>query len=195
MTQPTIDELLAGSDPWARADDDRLLASVSDLVSESRRLPSRPRRLLWIIPAVVAGGLALTAGALAVDNALFPDLPIAIEYTTDSGVSVSCTAQIEGGSMFVADSDRVVRYFESRDLSGLGQQIYDHAMVLTGDHAPTAENTPASDTWIPGEGNWLDDDFAFSMSLNDYLIINTQIDLGLSGDGGWLSSDCTGQLR
>jgi hypothetical protein len=200
VTKPTIDVMLTGSNPFPMTNDDGLRASVRELVTESRVAAGKKRSRimrskLWLIPAIGAGGLALTAGALVTNNMLFPDLPIRIEYTTDTGTSVSCTAQIEGGSMFEANSDAVVKYFRGRDLSGIGQQIYNHTLVLTGDAKATPENTPKSNVWIPGEGNWLSDESAFSMSLVDYLVINTQIDLDLKGDGGWLTSDCTGQLH
>lgn len=200
MTKPTIDELLSDSDPWAGRDDANIRDGVQRLVQQTQadEINARSRRVrkgLWVIPVVGLGGLALTAGALVVDHALFPDLSVPIEYVTDTDVTVSCTAQIEGGSMFSANSGAVVKYFEDRDTSGYGQQIYEHALVLTGDVEPTSANTPPSNSWIPGDGNWLDDTDAFNMSLVDYLVINTQIDLDLSGDGGWLTSDCTGQLH
>lgn len=201
MAKPTLDELLSSSTPWAPNDDERLRESVRLLVQNSRtehvrKRSRRWRSALWLIPAVGLGGLALTAGALAVNGALFPDLPIPIEYVTDTGITISCTAEISGGSMFIANSNAVVKYFENRDTSEYGQQIYEHALVLTGEVEATPENTPPSNQWIPGEGNWIEDeDFAFRMSMVDYLIINTQIDLGLTGDGGELSTDCTGQLH
>jgi hypothetical protein len=200
MTKFSIDELLRGSDPWSITATPDVQASVQQLVADTQSAaaekPVRRRwSKLWLVPLIGVGGLALTGGALAVDAALFPELPIAINYTTDTGVAVSCTAQIEGGSMFSSNSTAVVDYFKSRDLSGIGQQIYNHAMVLTGDAVPTAENTPESNSWVPAESNWVQDRSAFNMSLVDYLVINTQIDLGLHGDGGWLTSDCTGQMH
>jgi len=201
VTKPTLDDLLADSTPWVPDNDVQLRKSVQLLVEETRndkyRKRSRRRRsTLWLIPTVGLGGLALTAGALVLDNALFPDLPIPIEYVTDTGVSVSCTAQISGGTMFIANSDAVVKYFEGRDPSPYGQKIYEHALVLTGGTEATPNNTPPGNQWVPGDGNWIEDEkFAFDMSLVDYLLINTQIDLGLKGDGGELVSDCTGQLH
>lgn len=199
--KPTIDEVLARSNPWPMSSDARLRESTQGLVEDAQAHEARKRfhrpllSKLWLIPSIGLGGLALTAGALVVDNALFPDLPLAIDYVTDTGVAVSCTAQIMGGSIFTPAAAEVVNYFQDRDVSGYGQKIYEHALVLTGDAVATAENTPASSSWVPGEGNWLDDKLAFNQSLVDYLIINTQIELNLSGNDGSLTSDCTGKLH
>jgi hypothetical protein len=201
VTKTTLDELLTASTPRMPGNEAQLRDSVQMLVQETRtdhvqKRSRRPRSKLWRIPAVGLGGLALTAGALVVDNALFPDLPIPIEYVTDTGVTVSCTAQITGGTMFIANSNAVVKYFDGRDLAPYGQKIYEYTLVLTGETEATPANLPPSNQWVPGEGNWVEDEkFAFDMSMVEYLLINTQVDLGLKGDGGELTSDCTGQLH
>lgn len=196
MSRPTLDEALRASNPWNGSADSGLTAEVARVVRQTARDASpAPRRLLkwWLFPAIGLGGLALTAGA---HQAVFPDVPIKIDYVTDTGTAVSCTALVSGGSIFDSHSDSVVGYYHGRDMQGIGQKVYEHALVLAGDTTATADNTPKSDTWAPELGTGIEDEhFAFNMSLVDYLIINTQIDLHLDGNDGSVMSDCSGQLH
>jgi hypothetical protein len=199
MDTPTIDELLAGSRreyvPSA-ATKAALDATVADTRAArtfaSRRSPRR--RAMWLIPGGVVMVGALTAGAIVVDDLLHADLPIPIEYTTDTGIAVSCTAEIEGGSLFARTSDEVIDYYRTHDFEGIGQRIHDYALVLTGDRAPEPGLMPRSSEWIPEEG--LSDADAFSYSLTSFLLTDTLIELGITGSGdSWLTSDCSGRLR
>lgn len=197
MNHPTVDELLAGS---ARdyAPSRSTAAALDAVVADARRASSqvrKPRRAFWLIPGVMVAVGALTAGTVIVDDLLHADLPIAVKYITDTGVAVSCTAQIEGGSLFKPQSDAVIEYYQTHDFEGVGQRIYDYAMVLTGDQEATAGVLPISSEWIPEEG-FLSDEEAFSFSLTSFLLTDTLVELDISGSGGsQLSQDCTGQLR
>ena len=202
MTNQTIRQALSDSNPWTTPDDAALSASITELVSDSRIEAARERtrtrrRALWLAPIAAAGALALTAGAVVVtDNLLHADLPIAIHYVTDTGVNVSCTAEIEGGSFFAPREAQVVDYYRSHDFSQVGQQIYDYALVLTGDREPTPGVLPKSSVWVPEAGHTLADQDAFFHSLTNFLLSNAQIDLHLTGSGdSWLSSDCTGRMH
>ncbi|MFE6734235.1 hypothetical protein [Microbacterium sp. NPDC057650] len=199
MPKPDIDDLLAGSagryEPSAAT-----RASLDALVTQTRAAAGarRPRRhrLLWVLPVAVLGVGALTAGAVVVDDLLHADLPIAVEYTTDTGVTVSCTAQIRGGSLFSPQKDEVVNYYRTHDFSGIGERVYDYAMVLSGDHQATPGVLPKSSEWIPEEGSFAPDVAAFSQSLTSFLLTDALVDLGIGGSGdASLTSDCTGQLR
>ncbi|MGL3150788.1 hypothetical protein ACSS7Z_10550 [Microbacterium sp. A82] len=197
MRKPTLDELLTGSGrdytPPASTS-----AALDSVVAEARRSASRvrkPARALWLIPGAIVAVGALTASAVVVDNLLHADLPLAVEYTTNTGIPVSCTAQIEGGSLFATQPHAVIEYFQTHDFSGIGQRIYDYALVLTGDTEATPGVLPASSQWIPTD-EFLSDDEAFSFSLTSFLLTDALVELDISGSGdSWLSSDCTGQLR
>ncbi len=197
MQKPTVDELLKGS---ARGYDasPATVAALHAVVTDARRPAGRvrkPRRALWLIPGAMLAVGALTAGAVFVDDLLRADLPIAVEYTTDTGVAVSCTAQIEGGSLFAPRSAAVVEYYETHNFDDVGQRIYNYAQVLTGEQAAGPDTLPASSEWIP-EGEFLADHDAFNFSLVSFLLTDTLVELNISGSGGAeLTSDCTGQLR
>ena len=197
MQARDVDELLTGS---AReyAPSAETIAALGAVVADARRCASRrrkPRLGLWLIPGAVVAVGALTAGAVLGDELLRADLPIAVEYTTDTGVAVSCTARIEGGSLFAARSHEVIAYYEHKDFEGVGQRIYDYAQVLTGERPAAPGVLPASSEWIP-TGEFLSDDEAFSFSLTSFLLTDALVDLGITGSGGSsLRSDCTGQLR
>jgi|GEM_PF-2310350 len=197
-----IDDTLRRSDPW-RHDETTALAATefaADLriasVASARR---HARRAAWLIPVAIVGGAALTAGALvATDNLLHEDLPIPIEYTTDTGRTISCTATIEGGSFFAPREAEVVQYYRSHDFTGIGQRIYDYAMVLAGEREPEPGLLPRSSQVVADEnGNPYSEHSSFSDSLVSFLLTDAYIDLGIingSGDS-WLSSDCTGELH
>lgn len=203
MTAPDIDRALHGSDPWAAGADATLALAATELASDARTaaITSRGRRMrraAWLVPAAAVGGLALTAGALVLaDDLLRTDLPIPIEYTTDTGRTVSCTATIEGGSYFAPREDDVVAYYRGRDFSGIGQRIYDYALVLAGEQAATPDVLPRSSTVVADDqGNPYSADSAFSFSLTSFLLTDAILDMGIDGSGdSWLHSDCTGELH
>jgi hypothetical protein len=200
MTKQTIEDALTRSNPWTTPEEPGLRAELSALVTQSRVAASadrkrKLRRQLWLIPIAGAGALALTAGAIVADNLLHADLPIAIEYTTDTGVDVACTVQIEGGSLFAPQSDRVIEYFGTHDFTGIGQRVYDYALVMAGDREPDPSVFPESSVVVPeGEGD--SDRGAFMFSLTSFILTDSQIALDINGSGGaWYTSDCTGQLH
>jgi len=201
MTASDIDDALRQADPWAH--DDALALMATELAADTRIASAasarrRVRRAAWIVPAALLGATALTAGALVVtDNLLHEDLPIAIEYTTDTGRAVSCTATIEGGSLFAPREAEVVQYYRSHDFTGIGQRIYDYALVLTGERVAEPELLPRSSLVVADDqGNAYAEDGSFSMSLTSFLLGDAYLDLGIDGSGdSWLSSDCTGELH
>lgn len=205
MNKPNVDELLTGSaQHYAASTATR--AALDALVGESRQAGARHvapvrrtrtrSRAAWLIPGAILALGALTAGAVVIDDLLRADLPIAVEYTTDSGVAVSCTAQIQGGSLFSPHRAEVITYYETHDFSGVGQQIYEYALVLTRERTPSSDLMPRSSEWVPAAGDEVPDASAFSQSLSSFLLTDTLIELDISGSGdASLQSDCTGQLR
>lgn len=201
MNTPTIDEVLSRSSPSV-APSIATEAALDALVLETRdagthRHATRRRRAAWLIPGAVLAVGALTAGAVVVDRYTRVDVPIAIEYTTDTGLTVTCTANIEGGSFFAPKPAEVIDYYKTHDFTGIGQRVYDYALVLAGDREGTPDVLPRSVAWIPDE-DWTGypDDAALSQSLVSFLLIDVTLDLGLEGSGGAdLRSDCTGPLH
>ncbi|MDR2998615.1 MAG: hypothetical protein LBU78_10905, partial [Microbacterium sp.] len=105
MNETELDDLLArAAQPLPNAADNLAAAVADDVVRGAR--PSRRRR--WLIPAVIAGALALTAGAslTAVQLAQWqgvsmPDgnvrstVPIPLDWVTADGHTEHCGAWIE----------------------------------------------------------------------------------------------------
>ena len=203
MGKPTVDELLSESSPLfapSVATEAALDALVLETRSASveRRMPQR-RRSLWLVPGVVAAVGALTAGAVVVDDYLRVDVPIAIEYTTDTGITVECTANIDGGTFFAPKPTDVIDYYKSHDFTGVGQRIYDYALVLAGDTEGTPDVLPNSAGGLPDGDFRYSDQAALSHSMSLFLVWDVLLDLGLDdvsgGVGAALGSDCTGRLH
>jgi hypothetical protein len=201
MTASDIDQTVRRSDPWVHDATIALLAG--EVAAESRvavasSARARRRRAAWLVPVAAVGGLALTAGALvAADNLLHEDVQIAIEYTTDTDRTISCTATIEGGSYFAPREGEVLAYYRSRDFAGIGQRIYDYAMVLAGERAVTDGVLPRSSTIVADEnGNHYSAASAFSYALTSFLLTDAILEMGIDGSGdSWLHSDCAGELH
>jgi len=131
--------------------DDLLARSISPLPSTVSReaaqlaketMPARVRRGLtprarWFVPVIVAGSLALTAGAslTAIQLSQWPwvtmpasnvrsTVPIPVDWITDSGYSESCRAWIELRNP--GDDDRAIldAAIQGHDWDGFGQEIY-----------------------------------------------------------------------
>ncbi|WAC51859.1 hypothetical protein [Frigoribacterium sp. SL97] len=146
-----------------------------------------------------------TAGAVAVDGLTRIETPIPVEYVTDTGVTVSCTATIES-SYFSPRFTEVSTYYRNADFttSGLGQRIYEYALVLAGDKAGTPGDLPQSvqsTAQIPGIGDQqpLEDESALSVSMLEFIVMDVSDELGLPAGtvSGWaeIDSDCDGQLH
>ena len=204
MGKPTVDDLLSGSSP-AFATSVATEAALDALVFETRaasieRRTPRRRRALWLVPGAFVAVGALTAGAVVIDEYLRVDVPIAIEYTTDTGITVECTAQIRGGTFFAPKPTEVIDYYKSHDFTGVGQRIYDYALVLAGDTEGTSHVLPDSaNGLLPEEDFSYDDQAALDHSMVLFLLWDVVQELGLEdvsgGVGAELSSDCTGPLH
>lgn len=121
----------------------RLLADATMPARIRRRERIRPR---WVLPAVVAGALLLTAGT-ATSSALLahwahvelPDgnirneLPIRISWVTESGHEERCRVYLElrnPGPNDITTLDAAVR---KHDWTGLGQRLYETTPVPQAD--------------------------------------------------------------
>ncbi|WEK13105.1 MAG: hypothetical protein P0Y48_11610 [Candidatus Microbacterium phytovorans] len=147
---------------------------------------------------------ALTAGAVVADQMTRLDVPIAVEYTTDTGVTVSCTAHI-ASSLFSPRLAEVTEYYKTHEFAadGIGQRIYNYALVLTGERTGTPADLPNSVGWLPGDGSspeWEPQSArsALTESMLDFIVLDVENELGLAaGRGGAaeMQTDCTGQLH
>ncbi len=208
MSKRSVDEVLSGSsptfDPSVATE-----AALDALVLESRNaalgeVGRRRKRLLWLVPGAVVAVGALTAGAVVAEQMTRLDVPITVEYTTDTGVTVSCTAHI-ASSLFSPRLAEVTDYYKTHEFAadGIGQRIYNYALVLTGEREGTPADLPRSVEWLPGDGSSPDWEpqsarSALTESMLDFIVIDVENELGLSaGRGGAaeMHTDCTGQLH
>ncbi|MCK6065181.1 MULTISPECIES: hypothetical protein [Microbacterium] len=147
---------------------------------------------------------ALTAGAVVADQMTRLDVPIAVEYTTDTGVTVSCTAHI-ASSLFSPRLAEVTEYYTAHEFAadGIGQRIYNYALVLAGEKEGTSADLPDSVGWLPGDendGGWEPQSgrSALTESMLYFIVLDVENELGLAaGRAGAaeLQADCTGQLH
>lgn len=208
MGKRSVDEVLSGSSPTF-VPSVATEAALDALVLEARsagdgRRTRRRRSLLWLVPGVVVSAGMLTAGAVVADQMTRLDVPIAVEYTTDTGVTVSCTAHI-ASSFFSPRLAEVTEYYKTHEYAadGIGQRIYDYALVLAGEKKGTPADLPSSVRWLPGDendGGWTPQSgrSALKESMLDFIVLDVQNELGLSaGRSGAteLQTDCTGQLH
>lgn len=202
MIRRSVDELLSESIPefapsvTTEAALDALVLETRTAATEKSR--ARRRRALWLVPGGVLALGALTAGAFVADMVTRVEEPIAIEYTTDTGVLVSCTATVES-SAFTSNMAAVTDYYKSHDFSAsdLGQRIYEYALLLAGDKVGTPADLPRSVAWLPDETfEPYDDGLALASSLHEFLIGSVELELGIYDAGrSTMASDCTGQLH
>lgn len=208
MSKRTVDEVLSGSSPTF-VPSVATEAALDALVLESRnagadRGQRHRKRLLWLVPGAVVAVGALTAGAVVADQMTRLDVPIAVEYTTDTGVTVSCTAHI-ASSLFSPRLAEVTEYYKTHEFAadGIGQRIYNYALVLTGERTGTPADLPNSVGWLPGDGSspeWEPQSArsALTESMLDFIVLDVENELGLAaGRGGAaeMQTDCTGQLH
>jgi len=198
VNKPDLDELLAGSRP-AFAPKIATEAALDALVFETKNAGgrTRTRRALWLVPAAALAAGALTAGAVVVDQYTRIDVPVAIEYTTDTGVHVECTANIEGGNFFSPQPAAVINRYKTYNFTGVGQRIYDYAVVLTGDEVGTSAVLPDSSEWLPDASfPGYSEELALSHSMGSFLLLDPAIELNLNGNTeAELTSDCAGLLH
>lgn len=139
----------------------------------------RSPRARWVLPVVLVGGLALTAGAstavvamshwggvsMPIEN-IRNEQPIPVTWTTPGGHTEQCQVWIELRHPTASDATTLEAAITSYDWDGLGQDLYDAAPAavypddLDGEQRVSAGLEPvvrqfAAHTF-PGVG-WLDD--------------------------------------
>ncbi|UJP10130.1 hypothetical protein L2X99_17575 [Microbacterium sp. KUDC0406] len=175
MNDTELDELLARAARPLPIAADNLAASVADDVARGAR--SRRRRR-WLIPALIAGAFALTAGAslTAIQLAQWQGVsmpegnvrstvPIPLEWVTEDGHAERCGAWIELSDPGPGDRTALDDAIRAHDWSGFGQRLYDTGDPVADD--PGGEGRTASrlepelrafaEQTIPGV-RWMEDD-------------------------------------
>jgi hypothetical protein len=181
MKDTVLDDLLHRSAPAARGHEVGVRVQVDSLSMKAKEQASRGRRgrrIAWAaLPVLLVPGIAFATTA-STEPRMVPDYSIPVSYTTDTGVSVECTIDFFNGELDYRESSTAqVDYLRGQDWTGIGQRIYDRALVVEADG--TADGGSA---W-----GWAEDE----------LIAKTVPDSTFQqGDGGFGSnSDCTGQLH
>ncbi len=154
---------------------DDKLTSLATSVPESARAEAQrmaaatmPRRLLkghaprarWVLPAIVGGAVALTAGAgtatIAMSHWGAVEMPlgnirntepIPVTWTTESGHVEECRVWVEIRNPEPDDQAVLNRAVSEHDWSGLGQELYDDAPAQEDD--PDGE-ARVGDSLAPG---------------------------------------------
>lgn len=138
MARSELDEMitrLARSLPHAAESEARRVAQ-STVPARLRR--GRAPRARWALPALIAGGVLITAGASTAAIAMShwaqvgmplehvrSSEPIPISWTTETGHTEECRVWIEIRNPQSGDRDALDAAISSADWSGLGQRLYD----------------------------------------------------------------------
>lgn len=194
---------LASADPVSGGADAKLHEFVRQMAfgAQEAVTAESPARTPWwkrrrtMIPLGIAGVVALSAAAWLVPlseivngTPVKLDAEIPINYTTDTGVDVSCRYGIYIGDPAhrSAADERVAKFVETHDWSAIGQRIYKKAIA---------------NPFVPGPG---DDEEVDTQASRDTASFDNATDLiwneipsdvraGVQSAG--MTSDCTGQLR
>ncbi|MFB7252539.1 hypothetical protein [Microbacterium sp. NPDC056234] len=195
---------LASADPIVDRDDAevghlvRRIASAAEAATNAKgsaRVPWWKRRRS-VIPLGVVALVAATGAAVLIplqlgteDGAQFSvDAEIPINYTTETGVDISCRYGIYFGdpSNRTAADERLADFVNDHDWTGIGQRIYDEAM---------------SNPFVPGPNDdWqvdtqqLRDKASFSQAAT-LIWIEIPDELMREGQQSASTTDCKGQLR
>jgi hypothetical protein len=197
MNDSQLDTLLRRSAPARVTGHPAVEAGVLALVAdaEAKTHPQRRlRRAAWIaaIPAVPLLALGLTAG---IDNRLAPDLTIPVSYTTDTGVPVSCSIYVFNGEINYVEASFVgVNYLSKQDWTGVGQRIYQQALVEEADLTRLAQERDPSvsvDGVNPPDAATIEK-MAWSLAEKKLVDATVPTQPGDQWGGG---TDCSGQLH
>lgn len=119
---------------------------LADATMPSRIRRGRTPRARWVLPALLGGAIALTAGAGTATVAIshwggvsMPlknvrnMQPIPVSWTTEAGHVESCRAWIEIRNPRPDDRAALDAAIARHDWSGLGQRLYDNGHAVSGD--------------------------------------------------------------
>lgn len=203
MMNEQLHSELASADPVPGSDDAELRALVRRMSAEAREasIAASAARAPWwkrrrvMIPLAVGVVVALTGSAVLVPLDLWSDgvkvdldAEIPIVYTTDTGVDVTCRFGIHFGDPThrTAADEALAEFVETHDWTGIGQRIYDEAILNP--FVPGPDDDLEVDTQ---EGR---DAFSFYRAL-DLISEEIPIELRQAGQSSGATTDCTGQLR
>ena len=191
---------LRDADPASRLEDAATSGLVRQLALAAQETSERGgdalpwwRRRRVALPLAIGGVVALTGAAVPlgiwINGAEVPlDVAIPIEYTTDTGVKVSCRYGLYFGdpAQRTPGDERAAEFVRRHDWSGIGQRIYEEAIANPFEPGP-------SDDWEV-DNQQLRDSFSFNRALG---LIWTEIpdDVRASLRSTGATTDCTGQLR
>jgi hypothetical protein len=195
---------LSAADPARGLEDDvtsplvrQMAVDARDAVEQGALAGVVPwwRRRRAMIPLAVGGVVALTGAALVVPLALSIngnpvdlDASIPIQYTTDTGVTVSCSYGLYFGdpASRTSGDERAAEFVQQHDWTGIGQRIYEKAMADPYEPGP-------NDDWEV-DNQELRDSFSFNRAVN-LLWEEIPADIQANVQSAGATSDCTGQLR
>ena len=140
MSTTDLDRMLneaAAPLPAEAVDQARRLASTT---MPDRLRAGKPARRRWLLPVVVSGAIALTAGAsttvavmshwagvgMPLDN-VRNELPIPVSWIGDDGSEHDCRAWIELRHPAPDDRETLDAAIAAHDWNGLGQELFDAA--------------------------------------------------------------------
>lgn len=146
MNDTELDELLTSAIapmPEALSSEARRVAHAAIPARFRKGKLPRPR---WLVPVLVGGALALTAGTgtaavtmahwaevgMPIDN-VRNNVPIPVTWTTETGHIENCRVWIELRNPQVGDRDALDAAIGSHDWAGLGQTLYDTAPATPDD--------------------------------------------------------------
>ncbi|MFE6735238.1 hypothetical protein [Microbacterium sp. NPDC057650] len=143
MNDTELDDLLARAAQPLPIAADNLAAAVADDIARGTRARRRRR---WLIPVVIAGAFALTAGASLTAIQLaewqgvsMPEghvrstVPIPLEWVTEDGHAERCGAWIELSDAEPGDQAALDDAIRAHDWAGFGQRLYDTGAPVADD--------------------------------------------------------------
>lgn len=154
MDDDQLDELLEGDrrvwEASVAAATTTLVHATREQVAQEPRHERRPRRRGLLVAGVVAGTIALTAGAgVAAAQLSIPPFQttdpgttriataIPIDYVESDGTPVTCKAFMEFASIDDATESRLMNDITTHDWRAVGQRAYDEARASGGGDAST----------------------------------------------------------
>jgi len=187
------------ADPAVGENDAELHVAVRRMAYEARLavlaevVTQKPwwKRRRAIIPLGIAGVVALSGAALAVPLTMVvngtqvqPDVDIPINYTTATGVHVSCRYDVYVGDPAhrSASDERLANFLHTHDWDGIGQRIYQRAL--------DDPFVPSPDDHLEVNDQQTRDQFSFTRATN---LIFEEMPREFRSAGG--ATDCSGQLR
>lgn len=195
-----LDDQLKAVDPARDLEDSRVspVVHTSWAKVRSSRVELAPRRN-WklLIPAGVVVAMVSTGAAIVApfwfsigekNMQVEPDAQIPISYTTVSGAEVNCTYSVYVGADNRTDAESsVATALADTDWTGVGQEIYDHAIANPRSPQPNEDWTEDSQETR--------DTISFKLSIVP--VIEQRLPTELQGVAAqWRSTDtCNGPFR